>query len=149
MNRKSMIALGIGAVAALGITGTALASDDDGGRASQATSLPAATAATQIGPERAAEIALERVGGGEVVEIEREREHGRPVWDIEIVKDGVEYELDIDRETGEIIKVERDDDSNDRDDWGDRDDDRDGRNDRDDNDWDDNDWDDDDDWDDD
>jgi uncharacterized membrane protein YkoI len=121
MTRKSVIALGIGAVAALAITGTALASDDDGGRAGQATSPPAATAATEIGSEWAAEIALERVGGGEVVEIEREQEHSRPVWSIEIVEDGVEYELDVDQETGEIIKVERDDDSDDRDD--DRDDD--------------------------
>ena len=80
-------------------------------------------------------IALERTGGGEVTEVERELEHGRPVWDVELVRDGVEYEVDVDRETGEVLRFEADG----RDDDDDR-----GRGGRDDDRWDDDRWDDDD-----
>ncbi|MDG4832090.1 PepSY domain-containing protein [Solwaraspora sp. WMMD1047] len=87
------------------------------------TSAPAGTAG--IGHDRAVEIALAEAGGGRVDEIERETEHGRQVWSVEIVNGDTEVEVDVDAETGEIVKAERepadDDDKDDRDD--DRDDD--------------------------
>ncbi|MEV0734054.1 PepSY domain-containing protein [Polymorphospora sp. NPDC050346] len=69
-----------------------------------------------ISAERAKEIALARTGGGTVEEVDRDREHGRPVWEVEIYKGQVEYEVDVDRETGEIVKFEQDDDDDDHDD---------------------------------
>lgn len=71
---------------------------------------PPAVADGQITAGRASDIALGWAGGGRVTEIEAEREHGRPVWDVELVKDGVEHEVSIDRNTGAILKAERDDD---------------------------------------
>ncbi|MEV7231774.1 PepSY domain-containing protein [Polymorphospora sp. NPDC051019] len=76
-----------------------------------------------ISAERAKEIALGRVGGGTVEEVDRDREHGRPVWEVEIYKGQVEYEVDVDRETGEIVKFEQDDDDDDDHDDDDHDDD--------------------------
>ncbi|MDG4788721.1 PepSY domain-containing protein [Micromonospora sp. WMMD1102] len=86
---------------------------------------------------RAVEIALASAGGGQLDEVEREQEHGRDVWSVEVVKDGWEIEVDVDAATGEIVKTDReqdddngkedddhddeDDDSDDRDDDGDDD----------------------------
>ncbi|MEV6814995.1 PepSY domain-containing protein, partial [Micromonospora sp. NPDC051296] len=42
---------------------------------------------------------------------------GRPVWEVEIIKGGTEHEIDIDRETGAVVKAEQepvDDDDDDR-----------------------------------
>ncbi|MFG3697662.1 PepSY domain-containing protein [Micromonospora sp. NPDC047620] len=80
-----------------------------------------------VSEQRAREIALARAGGGQVVEIEAEQEHGRPVWSVEIVAGQTEHEIDVDRENGTVVKAEQepvddDDDDDDRDD-DDRDDD--------------------------
>lgn len=37
-----------------------------------------------------------------------DREHGRMVYEVEFVVDGMEYEYDIDAETGEVLKFEKD-----------------------------------------
>ena len=34
----------------------------------------------------------------------------RPVYDIELLKDAIEYEIHIDAQTGEVLKVKQDDD---------------------------------------
>lgn len=55
-------------------------------------------------------IALERVPG-EVVKVELEREHGREVYEVEIVSHhhhGVKYEVKVDAHTGRIISVKVD-----------------------------------------
>ncbi|MFD0747173.1 PepSY domain-containing protein [Phytohabitans flavus] len=69
-----------------------------------------APAADAVSRDRAIDIALGKTGGGTVVDTEREWEHGRPAWKIEIVKGGVEYKVYVDRETGGIVKYDRDDD---------------------------------------
>jgi uncharacterized membrane protein YkoI len=53
-----------------------------------------------------------------VTDAERETEHGRAVWDIEVQRGSVEHDIDVDRATGEVLrhKSETDDDSDDRDD---------------------------------
>jgi beta-lactamase regulating signal transducer with metallopeptidase domain/uncharacterized membrane protein YkoI len=62
-----------------------------------------------ISSEEAKAIALERAGGGIVDECELDYEKGVWVYEIE-VKDGkTEYEVEINAETGEIIKFEIDD----------------------------------------
>nr|MDT0666509.1 PepSY domain-containing protein [Micromonospora sp. DSM 115978] len=63
--------------------------------------------------ERAVEIALATTGGGRVTEVEREQEHGRPVWSVEFVHGGFEHDVDVDRETGAIVDDDRDDDRDD------------------------------------
>jgi uncharacterized membrane protein YkoI len=45
-----------------------------------------------------------------VVEIDLDRKRGRYIYEIEIVDDqGVEWELDYDARTGELLRTERDD----------------------------------------
>ena len=39
---------------------------------------------------------------------ELDYEHGRKIYEVEFVKDGVEYEYDIDAETGRVMKRDRD-----------------------------------------
>ncbi|WP_239098636.1 PepSY domain-containing protein [Micromonospora qiuiae] len=59
-----------------------------------------------------------RPGGGQITEIERDRENDRPVWEVEIVRGDTEHEIDIDREAGQVVKAEQeplDDDTDDDD----------------------------------
>ncbi|SCL15292.1 PepSY domain-containing protein [Micromonospora inyonensis] len=80
-----------------------------------------------VDEKRAGEIALARAGGGRIVEVEAEEEHGRQVWSVEIVNGGTEHEIDVDRTNGSVVKAEQepvdDDDDRDDDDDDDRDDD--------------------------
>lgn len=48
-------------------------------------------------------------------EVEQEHEHGRAVWEVEF---GADHEVYVDVETGEVVKVEMDDDGDDDDDHG-------------------------------
>ncbi|HIS51039.1 MAG TPA: PepSY domain-containing protein [Candidatus Gallacutalibacter pullistercoris] len=59
-----------------------------------------------IGAEKAEAIAIEKAGGGTLTSIELDLEDGVMVYEGELVKDGVEYEFDINAQTGEIIKWE-------------------------------------------
>lgn len=62
----------------------------------------------QISIEDAIRIARERVPG-EVVKVELEREHGRLIYEVEIISNqGPKYEIDIDATTGQIIEIELD-----------------------------------------
>lgn len=72
-------------------------------------SAAVAHAASDIGFERAAQIALERVKGL-VESIERENERGKQVIEVEILtEDGVKYEVTLDAVDGTVLQVERDD----------------------------------------
>jgi hypothetical protein len=47
---------------------------------------------------------------GRVVEVELDRDHGRYVYEVEIIDDaGVEWELKYDARTGQLLRTERDD----------------------------------------
>ncbi|MBU5468338.1 PepSY domain-containing protein [Virgibacillus sp. MSJ-26] len=62
----------------------------------------------QIDIIEAINIALDQVPG-EVVEAERKRKHGTMIYEVEIVNEqGVKYEVEIDRNTGNVISVELD-----------------------------------------
>lgn len=76
------------------------------------TTAPATPPASggEVTEQQAREIALARVGGGTVTEVERDRDDNRPVWEVEIKWNGVEYDIDIDRETAEILEFDQDDD---------------------------------------
>lgn len=58
--------------------------------------------------DEAAAIALRHTGGGRVTEIERETEHGRAEWKVEIVTGGVERDVRVDATTGTITRDETD-----------------------------------------
>ncbi|OLF12900.1 hypothetical protein BLA60_06490 [Actinophytocola xinjiangensis] len=104
---------------------------------SSSSSSSVTPAGPGLGPDDAVALVQKRLGGGQVHEVEREHEHGRLEWKVEITKDGVTYDIRVDASSGEVTRVETDDDdSDDRDDDrydDDRDDDRHG----DDDDWDD------------
>jgi hypothetical protein len=132
MNRKILFAAAVGATAVLGMTGVALADsgrsssssssaspspsglrgdgsvDDNSGTGSRpsattsARGVSSAAAARGVSSAAAARTALAAAGGGRVVKIESEREHGRQVWDIEIIRNGVEHDIDVDKLTGKV-----------------------------------------------
>lgn len=123
MKRTTLLAVTGGAVVVLATTGAALgvAASGPGGAprdassrsaslvadATTASSSPShrASAGERISAKRAVEIALDRVGGGQVREIEAEHEDGRPVWEVELIAGGVE--VDVDRQTGAVVEIER------------------------------------------
>lgn len=71
-----------------------------------------------IGEARAKEIALARTNGGRVVDIDLDWDDGTPEYEVEIINNGYEYEIEIDGYTGKILDVDRDelDDDDDDDD---------------------------------
>jgi Peptidase propeptide and YPEB domain len=70
-----------------------------------------ADASGELSSAEAADIALRHVGGGRVTEIEREFEHGRREWKVEIIQDGREHDVRVDAASGAVTRtdVDRDD----------------------------------------
>lgn len=70
-----------------------------------------------VTPEEAVEIAEQALAEHGSVpplrEVEKEQEHGRTVWEVEF---GSDHEVYVDARTGEVVKIELDDD---HDDWDD------------------------------
>ncbi len=135
MRRTSLVLAAAGATAALAVTGVALGanvadrpapatapvavtagptSDDNPGPDDDATSAaPNGTADGAVSRQRAGEIALARTGGGRIVEIEAEVEHGRPVWSVKVDLNGIRHEVEVDRGDGTVVRT--DDHGGDRD----------------------------------
>ncbi|WP_446212969.1 PepSY domain-containing protein [Micromonospora sp. IBSANI012] len=122
MRRTSLILASAGGVAVLAVTGAALgvtAADRqaDAPRAALAAASvddtptpddsPSTAGATPGGVDRdrAGAIALAAVGGGWVVDVEAEREHGRPVWSVEVVSGAAGWDVHVDRDTGAVLRV--------------------------------------------
>jgi hypothetical protein len=76
------------------------------------SSSSSAAATTTISVADAEAIALRAAGGGRVTKVERETEHGRPVYDVEVWRGSTEHDIDVDRTTGAVLRhaVCRDDD---------------------------------------
>ncbi|MGP9538787.1 PepSY domain-containing protein [Brachybacterium sp. AOP43-C2-M15] len=72
-----------------------------------------ATEELPITAERAIEIATEEVGGGDLTQIEIDHDDDVWEWELELVLDGTQHELDIDATTGEVTEHETDDDDRD------------------------------------
>jgi hypothetical protein len=80
---------------------------------STSTSAPGAQPEPRLTADAAAQLVRHHLGGGQVHEIERESEHGRLEWKVEITKDGVTHDVRVDAETGDITRVDTDDDRHD------------------------------------
>ncbi|MEO3777170.1 PepSY domain-containing protein [Micromonospora sp. B11E3] len=80
--------------------------DRPGGDRSTGTTTGAPVAG-QVSRDRAGQLALAATGGGRIVKIEAESEHGRSVWRVDIVAGSKTYEVDVDRSTGAIGRVRR------------------------------------------
>ena len=79
-------------------------------------SAQSAAIATGLTEEQIIEIALTEVPG-EVAEVELERSHGQAIFEVEIVDvNGVEMELEISADTGDILAIEAEGDDCDKDD---------------------------------
>ena len=87
--------------------------DDDYKKSARKTSPKKETSNKQtlIGEAKAKEIALAKSGGGRIVEFELDWDDGVPEYEIEIKKDGYEYEIEIHGYTGKILdfEMEKDD----------------------------------------
>ena len=92
------------------------AASDEGGKtpAAGGEALPEdadlATEQLPITAEKAIEIGLDAVGGGELVQIEIDHDDVAWEWELEIVQDGRQHELDIDATSGEVTEHEQEDD---------------------------------------
>ncbi len=84
------------------------------------SSTSVSSAPPELTADDASRLVRERMGGT-VHEIEREIEHGRLEWKVEITaRDGVTYDVRVDAVTGDVTRVDQDRDD-DRDDDGDDD----------------------------
>jgi len=92
------------------------ASPTDSATGAPTTSPATAPADSAISVERAKEIALARTGDERVTDVELETEHGRTVWEVETVAGGVETEVHVDAQTGDVTRERDDNDDNDDDD---------------------------------
>jgi len=63
---------------------------------------------TGITAQEAKKIALAKVGGGTVISCKLDYEHGVKVYEIEIIYQGVEYDIDVRVSDGKIVKFEKD-----------------------------------------
>lgn len=68
----------------------------------------ASGSSSDIGIEKAKQIALEKVPGAVVVKAESDTDDGVPVYEIELVKGRVEYEYTIHAKTGQILDWDKD-----------------------------------------
>ena len=64
----------------------------------------------KISREQAEKIALGRVPGGTIKEVELEKERGKLVWSFDIAasNSGEVLDVEIDAQTGEVLKIEKD-----------------------------------------
>lgn len=61
-----------------------------------------------ISIDEANKIALESVGGGTIIKNELDDDDGRMIYEIEIMKDNMEYDVKIDAISGEVISSHQD-----------------------------------------
>jgi len=83
---------------------TGSADDDSTSAPAPATTTPGAASPAAVDIAAARAIALRAAGGGKVTSIESETEHGRAVWDVDVVTGGVRHDIDVDRSTGTVLR---------------------------------------------
>jgi uncharacterized membrane protein YkoI len=83
---------------------------DDDDRDDGENREPIQAMAPAVTAEQARQLALQRVPGARVTEIERESDHGTDVWEIELVRTGISYDVVVDTSTGAVHNVQVDQD---------------------------------------
>ena len=66
------------------------------------------TANAAITDQQARDIVLKEVPNGEITKFEKEYDHGRAVYEIEVMDGNIERDFDIDAETGAILRERKD-----------------------------------------
>ena len=106
-------------LAGIGTAASALGSDDPTSAAAPVTvvaqtstttptSTPTSTPAAAVTGDEAGSRAVARVGGGTVTKVEREVEHGRTVWKVDVRRDTRVTEVHVDVANGAVTRVEDD-----------------------------------------
>ncbi|GII28223.1 PepSY domain-containing protein [Planotetraspora mira] len=74
------------------------------------TPTPETATATPAGitSRQAIEIAGARVPGARVTGVERELEHGHRVWEVKLVKGGIEYDVQVSADSGTVVRLRQD-----------------------------------------
>ena len=106
-------------LAGIGTAASALGSDDPTPAAAPvtvaaqtSTSPPTSTPAESdvaVTADEAGSRAVARVGGGTVTKVEREVEHGRTVWKVDVRRDTRLTEVHVDVANGAVTRVDDDD----------------------------------------
>ena len=110
--KKKMVIGTLSAALVLGGAFVVGASNNDG---ISKVADPANNTKTFLSTDEIKKIALQEVDGI-VEEIELDNESGKAVYEVDIEKDDIDYDLHIDAYSGEIYSVDRDDDNDDDDD---------------------------------
>ncbi|XOQ14617.1 MAG: Membrane protein YkoI [Shouchella clausii] len=108
MKRMNLVLTGAVLISGLVLGGYALSND-------AALANEKAENQSGITYKEAEEIAIRETGGGHILQLERDRDDGEDHYEVEIHKDGQEYEFDIAADSGEVKqrKSERIDDEDD------------------------------------
>jgi len=69
---------------------------------------PAGAGEPAIHIEHAKALAEQAAGGGQATKVELEWEHGRLVWEVELLRGSVEYDIQIDAKTGQVVRIRLD-----------------------------------------
>ena len=103
-------------LAGLGTAATALGSDDPASASAPVTVVAQARATTTPAPatdavsaDEAGARAVAHLGGGTVSTVEREVEHGRTVWKVDVRRDSLITEAHVDVATGTVTRTRNDD----------------------------------------
>ena len=108
--RIALMAGTAGVIAAGGVT-AALAAQGNSQqtlKTAYSTSPTVPPAPGQVSAQQARQTAQQWVPGARVTETERDREHGRVVWEVDLTKNNHEYEVRIDAAAGTVIGVHHD-----------------------------------------
>ncbi len=92
-----------------GIAASVIADQNDRKQSEDAKVTTSALAEARVSYQQAAQIALAQVPG-KVLSLEFEQEDDRPIWEVKVLTAaGVEHELKVSSESGEVLEHEEDD----------------------------------------
>ena len=100
MKLATTILTGVLVVGGLGVGAYAMADN-------QSTIQKMNIGSSTISMDKAKEIALVISKGGQVTEIQLDRDNGTKEYEVEIVNQDTEYDVDIDASTGNVLKTEQ------------------------------------------
>jgi undecaprenyl-diphosphatase len=105
MSAVAVLSATMGIVGTLAVTGwPRTPAVEEPGAAGRGDADPTAEAAVpHLTSAEARQIALDHAGDGTPTEVELEWEHGTLVWSVDVMRQSVEYDVDIDARTGTVI----------------------------------------------